>query len=74
MSAALPPMVNKQSLLAIKSKGRVVKGMEQMRCRAVEFAWVDGKFAAKNAATPLQYASVGDSTPTTLNTLNISCA
>ena len=66
MSAALPPMASKRSLLAIKSKGRVVKGMEQMRFRAVRFAWGDGKFAA-NAATPLQYASAGDSPPTTLN-------
>ena len=38
MSAALPSMVNKQSLLAIKSKGRVVKGIEQLRCRAIRFA------------------------------------
>ena len=66
MSAALPPTVNKQSLLAIKSKGRLVKGIEQMRWRAVRFAWGDGKFAA-NAATPLQYTSAGDSPPTTLN-------
>ena len=62
MSAALPPTVNKRSLCAIKSKGRVVKGIEQMRCRAVKFAPGDGKFAA-NAATPLQYASAGDSPP-----------
>ena len=66
MSAVLPQMVNKQLLLAIKSKERVVKGIEQMRCRAVRFAWGDGKFAA-NAVTPLQYASAGDSPPTTLN-------
>ena len=66
MSAALPLTVNMQSLLAIKSKGRVVKGIEQMRCRAVRFAQGDGKFAA-NAGTPLQYASAGDSPPTTLN-------
>ena len=66
MSAALPPMVIMQLLLAIKSKGRVVKGREQIRCRAVRFARGDGKFAA-NAATPLQYASAGDSPPTTLN-------
>ena len=66
MSAALPPTVNKRLLLAIKSKGRgVVKGKEQMRCRAVGFARGDRKFAA-NAATPLQYASAGDP-PTTLN-------
>ena len=54
MSAALPLTVNMQLLLAIKSKGRVVKGIEQMRCRAVRFAQGDGKFAA----TPLQYVSV----------------
>ena len=66
MSAALPLTVNKRSLLAIKSKGRVVKGIDQMRCRAVRFARGDGIFAA-NAATPLQYASAEDSPPTTLN-------
>ena len=37
-----------------------------MRCGAVIFARGDGKFAA-NAATLLQYASAGDSPPTTLN-------
>ena len=62
MSAALPPTVSKQSLLAIKSKGRVVKGIEQMKCRAVRFAWGDEKFAA-NAATSLQYASAGIALP-----------
>ena len=62
MSAALPPTVNLQSLLAIKSKGRVKKGKEQMRCRAVRFAQGDA-----NAATPLQYASAGDCPPTTSN-------
>ena len=71
MSVALPLTVNMQLLLANKSKGRVVKGIEQMRCRAVRFARGDGKFAA-NAATPLQYASAGDSPPTTLNIKNIS--
>ena len=65
MIAALPPTVNMRSLLAIKSKGRVVNGIEQMRCRAVRFAPGDGKFAA-NAAAPRQYASAGDSPPTTL--------
>ena len=65
MSAALPLTVNKPKLLAIKSKGRLVKGIEQMRCRAIRFAQGDGKFAA-NAATPLQYASAGESSPTTL--------
>ena len=67
MSAVLPSTVNKQSLLANKSKGRVAKGMEQMRCRAVKFAWGYRKFAAKIAVTPLQYASTGDSPSTTLN-------
>ena len=71
MSAVLPPAVNKQLLLAIKSKGRVVKGRDQMSCKAVRFAGGDGK-SASNAATPLQYVSAGDSPPTTLNTLNIS--
>ena len=69
MSAALLPTFNKRLLLAIKSKGRVVKGMEQMRCTAMRFARGDGKFAG-NAATPLQYASAGDSPPTTLNIKN----
>ena len=66
MSAVLPPTVNMQSLLAIKSNGRVVKGIEQIRCRAARFPRGDGKFAA-NAANPLQYVSAGDSPPTTLN-------
>ena len=64
MSAAFPPTVNKQLLLAIKLIGRVVKDIEQMKCRAVRFARGDGKFAMKNVVTPLQYASVGDSPPT----------
>ena len=50
------------------SKGRVVKDIEQTWCRASKSAGRDGKFAA-NAATPLQYASAGDSPPTTLLTL-----
>ena len=62
MSAALPLTVNQQSLLAIKSKGRVVKGIEQMRCRDVRFARGDEKFAA-NAVTPLQYAVLGIALP-----------
>ena len=66
MSAALLLTVNKRWMLAFKSKGRVVKGIEQMRCRAVRFARGDGKFAA-NAATPLQYAIAGDTPPTMLN-------
>ena len=57
MPAGLPPTVNKRLLLAIKSKWRVVKGIEQMRCRAIRFARDDGKFAA-NVATPLQYAQI----------------
>ena len=65
MSAALPPTVNMQSLLDFKSKERVVKGIEHMWCRASKSARGDGKFAA-NVATPLQYASAGDSPPTTL--------
>ena len=40
-----------------------------MRCGAVIFARGDGKFAA-NAATPLQYASAGDSPPTILKTFS----
>ena len=63
MSAVLPLTVNKQSLLAIKSKGKVVKGIEQMRCRAIRFARGDGKFAAKIAVTPLQYAVLGIALP-----------
>ena len=65
MSAALPPTVNMQSLLASKSKGRVVKGIKQTWCRASKSAQGDGKFAATKAATPLQYASAGYSPPTT---------
>ena len=65
MSAALPLTVNMQSLLASKSKGRVVKGIEPTWCRASKSAWGDGKFAATKAATPLQYASAGDSPPST---------
>ena len=45
MSAALPLMVNMQSLLASTSNGRVVKGIEQTWCRATKSAWGDGKFA-----------------------------
>ena len=67
MSAALPPMVKHGSAVGHMSKGRVVKGIEQTWCRASKSAWGDGKFAAAIAATPLQYASAGDSPPTTLN-------
>ena len=67
MLAALPGTVNMQSLLAIKLKGRVVKGIEKMRCRAVRFARGGGKFTELIAATPLQYASARDSPSTTLN-------
>ena len=65
MSAALPLTVKHASAVGHISKGRVVKGIEQMRCRAVRFAQGDGKFAA-NVGTFLQYASAGDSPPTTL--------
>ena len=58
-----PHRSNMLSLLAIKSKGWVVKGIEQTWCRASKSVLGDGKFAA---ATPLQYASAGDSPPTTL--------
>ena len=68
MSAALPPTVKHAIAVGHISKGRVVKGIEQTWCRASKSAWGDGKFAA-NAATPLQYASAGDSPPTTLLTL-----
>ena len=57
MSAAL--------LSASMSKGRVVKDIEQMWCRASKSARGDRKFAATKVATSLQYASAGDSPPTT---------
>ena len=66
MSATLPPMVNKQSLLVIKSKGRVVIGIEQMRCRAVRFTR-GMENSLQNAATPLQYVSAWGIPPTTIN-------
>ena len=65
MSAAHPPTVKHAIAVGHMSKGRVVKGIEQMWCRASKSAWGDGKFAA-NAVTPLQYASAGDSPTTTL--------
>ena len=65
MSAALPPTVKHAIAVGHMSKGRVVKGIEQTWCRASKSARGDGKFAA-NAVTPLQYASAGDSPPTTL--------
>ena len=65
MSADLPPTVKHESAVGHMSKEKVVKGLEQTWCRASKFARGDGKFAA-NAATPLQYASAGDSPPTTL--------
>ena len=37
-----------------------------MWCRSSKSAQGDGKFAAAKVATPLQYASAGDSPPTTL--------
>ena len=55
MSAALPPTVNMQLLLASKSKGRVVKG----RC-GVEPASLLGEMEnllLQKVVTPLQYAS-----------------
>ena len=71
MSAALPPTVNKLLLLAIESKGRVVRGIEQMRCRAVKFAQGDGKFAAKMrrlfSSTPVLWIALPPH-----STLNIS--
>ena len=65
MSAALPPTVKHPSAVGHTSKERVVKGIEQMWCRASKSARGDAKFAA-NAATPLQYASAGAGPPTTL--------
>ena len=66
MSAALPPTVKHASAVGHMSKERVVKGIEQTWCRASKSARGDGKFAAAIVATPLQYASAGDSPPTTL--------
>ena len=65
MSATLPPTVKHASAVGHMSKERVVKGIEQMWCRASKSARGDGKFAA-NAATSFQYASAGDTPPTTL--------
>ena len=65
MSAALPPTDKHASAVGNMSKGRVVKGIEQTGCGASKSAQGDGKFAA-TVATPLQYASAGDSPPTTL--------
>ena len=65
MSAALPLTVKHAIAVGHMSKGRVVKRIEQTWCRASKSAQGDGKFAA-NAVTPLQYASAGDSPPTTL--------
>ena len=63
MSAGLPLTVKHAIAVGHMSKGSVVKGIEQMWCRASKSGRGDGKFAG-NAATPLQYA--GDSPPTTL--------
>ena len=63
MSAALPPTV-KHAWPYVK-RDRVVKGIDQRLCRASKSARGDGKLTA-NVATPLQYASAGDSPPTTL--------
>ena len=65
MSAALPSTFKHAIAVGHMSKGRVIKGIEQTWCRASKSARGDGKFTA-NAATPLQYASAGDSPPTTL--------
>ena len=67
MSAAIPPTVKHAIAVGhtLMSKGKVVKGIEKMWCRASKSAQGDGKFAA-NVATPLQHASAGDSPPTTL--------
>ena len=46
MSAALPPTVKHAIAVGRMSKGRVVKGIEQMWCRASKSARGDGKFAA----------------------------
>ena len=72
MSAALPPMVKHASAVGYMSKERVVKGIEQMWCRAIKSGRGDGKFAA-NAATPLQHASAGDIPPTTLCYFTLAC-
>ena len=58
-------MVKHVIAVGLMSKEKVLKGIEQTWRRASKSAWGDGKFAA-NAATPLQYASAGDSPPTTL--------
>ena len=71
MSAALLPMVKHANAVGHMSKERVVKGIEQTGCRASKSAWGNGKFAA-NVATLLQYASAGDSPPTTLLTYFLS--
>ena len=65
MSAVLPPTVKHTIAVGHMSKERVVKCIEHIWCRASKSARGDGKFAA-NAATPLYYASAGDSPPTTL--------
>ena len=65
MSAALPPTVKHVIAVGHMSKEIMVKGIEQTWCRASKSARGDGKFAAAIAATPLQYASAGDSPPTT---------
>ena len=65
MSAALPPRVKHAIAVGHMSKGRLVKSIEQMWCRASKSARGDRKFTA-NAVTPLLYASAGDSPPTPL--------
>ena len=66
MSAALLLTVKHAIADGHMLKGRVVKGIEQTWCRASKSALRNGKFAAAIAATPLQYASAGDSPPTSL--------
>ena len=72
MSTTLPLTVKHVIAFGHMSKEKVVKGIEQTWCRASKSARGDGKFAA-NAATPLQYASAGDSPPTTLLNFNLGC-
>ena len=65
MSAVLALTVKHAIPVGHMSKERALKGIEQTWCRASKSPRGDRKFAA-NSATPLQYASAGDSPPTTL--------
>ena len=60
MSASFPLTKHMRLLCLNKSTGQLAKGIEKMRCRAMRFAWGYEKLSAI-AATPLQYASAGDS-------------